>query len=604
MVRSGAGSGAGKAVKAAALAGVAAAAAFSLSFLVDKLGELDAMASPAAKPPRKPHRGSSPPPAPVPAPAPAAPSSASFSAAPTAAVPAAAAVRVPPAPAASADAAAAAAAASAAATAAETARNQRERSANLRKQWMAASDVAGFEHDVLVARYLQLRSMAPPPDADCILRDVHRTFPRSELFQRDATRACLQRLLEAYANYDPEVGYVQGMNFLAGFLMHHLQDEADVFVLLVRLMQVPKYNMRGFYTAGMPQVGVMSHVVEALMEEHVPAVAAHFQQVGCETAFFFEWWFTLFTYTLPLQLVEDVWVEFFNVGWLGVFRIVVVLLRHVEPRLRGTDLHGTVTVLKGFHAHRLALDFPELASAGPAAAAPTDDPTAEIMASVQAAVTRVSDFAAGAAERFGSWLRTVGETPPTRARRDAGAGAGAGAGTEPAAAAPASVVVDAAAAVPATPPSQKAPLTPASAPPAAASSRAQDHSTVPVLQLAPPPDLVARSRSVPISAEDVARLMAEGRAIVRSAVPEPYDPAMAAVAPLPPILAAPAAASASAAPAAASSPPAADGAGGVDDPAAHVEVGAPVSASPVVSEAELSEAEDDDDVGVVPQQDA
>ena len=44
-------------------------------------------------------------------------------------------------------------------------------------------------------------------------------------------------ILKAYAALDPEVGYCQGMNFLAGVLLMYLPSEADAYGALVVLMQ-------------------------------------------------------------------------------------------------------------------------------------------------------------------------------------------------------------------------------------------------------------------------------------------------------------------------------------------------------------------------------
>ena len=47
----------------------------------------------------------------------------------------------------------------------------------------------------------------------------------------------LMNILKAYAALDPEVGYCQGMNFLAGVLLMYLPSEADAYGALVVLMQ-------------------------------------------------------------------------------------------------------------------------------------------------------------------------------------------------------------------------------------------------------------------------------------------------------------------------------------------------------------------------------
>ena len=44
----------------------------------------------------------------------------------------------------------------------------------------------------------------------------------------------LYNILKAYANYDNEVGYVQGINFLVGLLLFYIpDDEETVFWCLI-----------------------------------------------------------------------------------------------------------------------------------------------------------------------------------------------------------------------------------------------------------------------------------------------------------------------------------------------------------------------------------
>lgn len=47
---------------------------------------------------------------------------------------------------------------------------------------------------------------------------------------------------------------MQGLNFIASFMLLHTKDEGEAFALLVRTMQAPPYAMRGCVLQGMPDV--------------------------------------------------------------------------------------------------------------------------------------------------------------------------------------------------------------------------------------------------------------------------------------------------------------------------------------------------------------
>lgn len=52
--------------------------------------------------------------------------------------------------------------------------------------------------------------------------DIPRTFSSVEGFQSDKNCADLAKVLRAFAMYRPDVGYVQGMSYVAGMLLMHM----------------------------------------------------------------------------------------------------------------------------------------------------------------------------------------------------------------------------------------------------------------------------------------------------------------------------------------------------------------------------------------------
>jgi hypothetical protein len=71
-----------------------------------------------------------------------------------------------------------------------------------------------------------------------IQRDIHRTLPGSKEFSQTAKSGenRLYNVLKAYTSYDPQIGYCQGMNFIAVTLLSHMQSEEDAFWALVYVM--------------------------------------------------------------------------------------------------------------------------------------------------------------------------------------------------------------------------------------------------------------------------------------------------------------------------------------------------------------------------------
>jgi hypothetical protein len=84
-----------------------------------------------------------------------------------------------------------------------------------------------------------------------IEKDVYRTFPENALFQTQAGRDALRRVLLAFAAYEPEIGYCQSLNFIAGTLLLFL-TESDAFCVMAHLVQ--SVLPSGYYTSKVSEI--------------------------------------------------------------------------------------------------------------------------------------------------------------------------------------------------------------------------------------------------------------------------------------------------------------------------------------------------------------
>lgn len=81
-----------------------------------------------------------------------------------------------------------------------------------------------------------------------IRRDLNRSFPDCSFFSENAPgQIILERLLITICKYDPNIGYVQGMNFVAGALLYHCSEDI-AFWLFVSLIE--DHEMRDIYMPG------------------------------------------------------------------------------------------------------------------------------------------------------------------------------------------------------------------------------------------------------------------------------------------------------------------------------------------------------------------
>ena len=109
--------------------------------------------------------------------------------------------------------------------------------------------------------------------------DLYRTFPTTDAFMKDTPEGeenlrRLRRILRAYAEYDEEVGYCQGMNFVVATLTVFQRDEEAAFWTFVTLMQQENEPLRELYLPDMRETSVVCGVLDHLVERHLPALAA------------------------------------------------------------------------------------------------------------------------------------------------------------------------------------------------------------------------------------------------------------------------------------------------------------------------------------------
>eukprot|EP00066_Takifugu_rubripes_P012039 XP_011601305.1 PREDICTED: TBC1 domain family member 12-like isoform X1 [Takifugu rubripes] len=171
---------------------------------------------------------------------------------------------------------------------------------------------------------------------DLIKLDISRTFPSLFIFQKGGPyHDLLHSVLGAYTCYRPDIGYVQGMSFIAAVLILNL-EEAEAFITFANLLNKPCQMV--FFRVDHEMMLKYFEAFEVFFQENLPQLFSHFQSNNLTPdLYLIDWIFTLYSKSLPLDVACRVWDVFCRDGEESLFRTALGILRLFEDVLLQMD---------------------------------------------------------------------------------------------------------------------------------------------------------------------------------------------------------------------------------------------------------------------------
>ena len=160
--------------------------------------------------------------------------------------------------------------------------------------------------------------------------DIERTLRDHVLFKirYSQSQISLFKILVAYSNLDPEVGYCQGMSTVAAFLLLYF-DEEVAFRALIKIMQ--RDDLRSMYKTGFPLLFKYFWIQERLMRKFIPDLAKHLDKHNISTSIYAtKWYLTLFL-SFPTRLAARIWDLFLFYG-IDVLPLVAIALLKIHSK--------------------------------------------------------------------------------------------------------------------------------------------------------------------------------------------------------------------------------------------------------------------------------
>jgi hypothetical protein len=177
-----------------------------------------------------------------------------------------------------------------------------------------------------------ITSISRENSVEVIHLDVLRTFPTLGFFQKGGPyHNTLHDILGAYACYRPDVGYVQGMSFIAAVLLLNM-DTSDAFIALSNLLNRSSYL--AFFRVDQDLMKPYFNVFSSLLEQSLPKISTHFTQLSFYPQFYLmEWIFTIYTRVLPLDIACRVWDLFCRDGDVFLYRTALGILNLYQSNI-------------------------------------------------------------------------------------------------------------------------------------------------------------------------------------------------------------------------------------------------------------------------------
>ena len=197
------------------------------------------------------------------------------------------------------------------------------------------------------------------------------TFSPEKLIKLDCRRTgfCnhfqgdLEKLLHEVARKFPKTGYYQGMNCIGGFLLKYTSDYQFALKVFNFLMEK---RLETYFSDNFKNLKQLLFVSEKIFELYTPKFHAHFKGKNIGTEYFMSpIVLTLFTGSLQFienfQLVATIIDIVIAEGWIGFFKVLVVIVQKVESRLIKLDYDYLLSYLtKEIYEDLISFNFGSL----------------------------------------------------------------------------------------------------------------------------------------------------------------------------------------------------------------------------------------------------
>ena len=165
-----------------------------------------------------------------------------------------------------------------------------------------------------------------------IKKDLTRTLPGNISFQYgNENYNKLYHLLTAYANYNKNIGYAQGLNFLAASSIFIFEKEMDEFLFLDALIQ--KFNLENIIGLS-NNLSIKLEEISNCLNKFFPKIKKYLESMNLNYEFFLAGWvLTLFSNSINNDYLFYIWDFMIIFGWKYFNCFIIAVLKKYENEI-------------------------------------------------------------------------------------------------------------------------------------------------------------------------------------------------------------------------------------------------------------------------------
>jgi hypothetical protein len=170
-----------------------------------------------------------------------------------------------------------------------------------------------------------------------IIKDLPRTFPNDSTFNKNSLGYYkLYNILTSYSNFNKQIGYTQGLNFISAIGLSLFDSEQEVFVFLDGLIN--RFELDKFMGINNKHLVSNLKYFSNILNKYVPDIISFFDNKLLNHEFFStNWILTLFSNCMSKNELIIIWCFMIVFGWKFFYCFAIELLNFYKEDIFQTN---------------------------------------------------------------------------------------------------------------------------------------------------------------------------------------------------------------------------------------------------------------------------